>query len=57
MGIEMRWTHTLKTKDVGSCVDGWTHVLDTSVGGEFVAAVLCIVLIWTLIRYRRRGAV
>ena len=25
--------------------------------GKLIAAVLCIVLIWTLIRYRRKGRV
>ena len=44
-------------KSEASCVDSWHYLGSATVGAELIAAVLCIVLIWTLIRYRRRGRV
>lgn len=43
--------------DHASCADSWHSLVTATVGAELMAAILCTVLIWTLIRYRRRGRV
>lgn len=49
--------NNINRTDYASCADSWHSLVTATVGAELMAATLCTILIWTLIRYRRKGRV